>query len=161
MCGSTHNTAVLCAFLDIVFRHLFFLPSYAVSVCAVAGARLSLHMCSVCSTMVSAASMQVRAALASMGGEENATACNEMCYNQGHCAHTCYRQRPLALTPRDGHTASRQLPPAPSTLTWNPSPVNPPECAKNSSSVHIYSCRCCVCNEQLLKRVFVDYHVIT
>ena len=72
-----------CARFSILFSDLFFLPSYAVSVCAVAGARLSLHMCSVCSTMVSAASMQVRAALASMGGEENATACNEMCYNQG------------------------------------------------------------------------------
>ena len=161
MCVDLRIIRLYCARFSILFSDLFFLPSYAVSVCAVAGARLSLHMCSVCSTMVSAASMQVRAALASMGGEENATACNEMCYNQGHCAHTCYRQRPLALTPRDGHTASRQLPPAPSTLTWNPSPVNPPECAKNSSSVHIYSCRCCVCNEQLLKRVFVDYHVIT
>lgn len=58
-----------CARFSILFSDLFFLPSYAVSVCAVAGARLSLHMCSVCSTMVSAASMQVRAALASMGGE--------------------------------------------------------------------------------------------
>jgi hypothetical protein len=57
-----------CARFSILFSDLFFLPSYAVSVCAVAGARLSLHMCSVCSTMVSAASMQVRAALASMGG---------------------------------------------------------------------------------------------
>ena len=60
-----------CARFSILFSDLFFLPSYAVSVCAVAGARLSLHMCSVCSTMVSAASMQVRAALASMGGERN------------------------------------------------------------------------------------------